>query len=204
MKMRLAIVFALLVCLCPQARGGERFATSYETEFLRIRVTYGYDKGAQGVFDRDNISREMTIPIGQEYPVLREDKIIGLFEITHIGKLNVWGKFHTHDREKIQLKRDDQIIIPVEPVTRPSEERPINETPPRILFSWSDGAMFWCFVDRGAIDGIDGGVHPEPMRGDIDAGDFEIVFAGRAFSYGTFLPSDQGNNAEIDKIRLKF
>ena len=204
MKIRVAIAFALLACLCGAARAQERFATSYEIEFHRISVTYGYAKGTQGVFNRDDITPDIKIPIGQEYPVLREDKIIGLFEITYIGKMNVWGNFYTHDKEKIQLKRDDQIIIPAKPPSRPPEERPINETPSRILFAWTDGAMFWCFIDRGAIDGIDGGDRPEPMRGSIDDGDFEVVFAGRAYSCGTFLPSDQGNNAEIDKIRIIF
>jgi len=137
-----------------------------------------------------------SVSTGNELPVLRDDRIIGMLYIKAVGGFNAYGNFYSHDK-KIKIEKNDFVAIPL-PDALPA--RCPNVDYARILLHTLSDDGIWILIDRGIDDGLDDEWEAAVLKNGTYVGYFELVFAGKDISYGKLFREAIFNPGHINNF----
>jgi hypothetical protein len=170
-----AAIFVAVTAISCAALSAEKTST-YNLRYSREPLVAVYNHGMLGVIASPAVK---YIALGQEYPVVRNDMVIGLLRVTDVGKMNIWGAFESSDPHQT-LRGGDAVVVTTEPYIR---TEPVvgdeNDVAGRVVFAVRDGVTVWCVADRGAIDGFRGGDKASIVNDDGRADAFNALYSGR-------------------------
>lgn len=163
-------------------------------------VLAAWEGGSRGVIETE--AGEEFI-IGQEFPVVRGEEILGIFTPYYIGDFNVWGEFSTHD-ERLELRRDDYVVVFNARAPKPAAPKPAGGAyEAGIRFGIPVGMAIVAFVDGGTAEGVAPGDKADAWLGDKHAGTYEVAHAGVHYSTGLLLRTDS-EKFTLAEFLLKF
>ena len=203
MKPQLCAALIVLLAAAALSTQPAMAEDTYELSFITAKVGNTYAKGNRGVFELPDT--ELPLDVDQEFPVVRDARIIGLFRVDYIGRLNVWGEFLRADTGE-QLKYGDTVVLPFAYFDKFRQPRVRADVKTRIVFGLPDDSVagYWCLLNRGAKDGLQGGDEGSVRFKDEKSGTFEIMYAGPARSFGIFTPNEKIEKALLDSMTLEF
>jgi len=173
----LQAISALILIICVSASGENRIP-GYADQYNFVRPNSIGDGGKRMAIVNDE---QNPLRVGQEMHVMRGDDIIGMFYVTNVGRLNVYGNFYSPIRDILLTNKDD-VAIPRPESLQPRLE---NTSLARILFnSLAPDGRIWAVIDRGAKDGVEFGQTAAVLLDGRVVGVFKTIFVGKRISYG--------------------
>ena len=201
MKRFLLLCAALLILGAAPARAAmSNLVGTYDTQYNELTVRHTIGGGARGVIE---LAEPGWTQPGAELPVVREEAIIGFLRVDYSGLLNTWGTFLSHD-PKMRLEPGDKVVVPKAPPVRPPVDYPMSLMPARVVYHFPAGHSYWAIINRGALDGIEGGDAARVAIRQDTVGEFKVVYAGRAWSYGLFSPYEKNLVPVIETLEIQF
>ena len=155
-------------------------------------ILAAWEKGKRGIID---IYKVQNLQAGQEFPVVRDDAITGIFTIYYVGKLNAWGTFSSHSPEAKLHAGDKVILIPPSPAAKKKQKRSIVIS--HILYAIPTGFTTFCFITGGEAEGIHTGGMADVFNKKVPAGTFNVMFAGEHRSYGMLNTTGAGSLSDL-------